>query len=107
MQPTMNVTDYRTTTTGIEPAHLDPCAFICSPYIRRIRTLPYHLFASYNFCYIAKARIFADVQAQVARLIKDKILVGYALWTDLSGTFNVYFPFHCKISNNPWLTNLP
>lgn len=54
--PTMTVTDYRTSTTGITPAHLS------SP----------------------GARKFNDVQRDVADLIKDKVIVGHSLWNDLS-----------------------
>ncbi|OBZ78685.1 RNA exonuclease 4 [Grifola frondosa] len=52
----MPVSDYRTSTTGIEAAHL------------------HH----------DTAMKFDDVQKQVADLIRSKILVGHALWQDLS-----------------------
>lgn len=54
--PTMEVSDYRTTTTGIEPSHL------LSPEIPS----------------------FGRVQQHVADLIKGKIIVGHSLWHDLS-----------------------
>ncbi|TDL28522.1 hypothetical protein BD410DRAFT_781040 [Rickenella mellea] len=54
--PTMPVTDYRTATTGIEPRHLDP----------------------------GVAMRFSEAQARVASLIKGKVLIGHAIWQDLS-----------------------
>ncbi|KAH9853140.1 hypothetical protein C2E23DRAFT_885120 [Lenzites betulinus] len=54
VRPTQPVCDYRTAETGLQPHHL------------------------------AEAPVFIDVQRQVASLIKDKILVGYALWEFLS-----------------------
>ncbi|KAI0931852.1 hypothetical protein AcW1_000861 [Taiwanofungus camphoratus] len=57
VQPTMPVSDYRTGTTGIEPAHLD----------------------SNN-----NAMKFNEVRQRVANLIRGKILVGHSLWVDLS-----------------------
>ncbi|PCH33878.1 hypothetical protein WOLCODRAFT_63710 [Wolfiporia cocos MD-104 SS10] len=56
VQPTMPVSDYRTGTTGIEAAHLDP----------------------------GTAMPFTEVQQQVAALLKEKIIVGHSLWHDLS-----------------------
>ncbi|KAH9947154.1 hypothetical protein B0H21DRAFT_856627 [Amylocystis lapponica] len=56
VQPTMTVSDYRTSTTGIEPANLEPSA----------------------------VKKFSEVQQHVANLIKGKILVGHSLWQDLS-----------------------
>ncbi|KAI0274725.1 ribonuclease H-like domain-containing protein [Gloeopeniophorella convolvens] len=54
--PTMAVTDYRTSTTGITPANLTS----------------------------ASAVKFPDVQRLVADMIKDKVIVGHSLWNDLS-----------------------
>ncbi|KAA1468698.1 hypothetical protein DENSPDRAFT_912736 [Dentipellis sp. KUC8613] len=54
--PTMPVTDYRTSSTGIEPAHL-------------------HHSSAYKF---------DDVQQWVSSLIRDRVIVGYSLWHDLS-----------------------
>ncbi|KAI0824078.1 hypothetical protein BC628DRAFT_439964 [Trametes gibbosa] len=54
VRPTQPVCDYRTAETGLQPHHL------------------------------AEAPVFIDVQRQVASIIKDKILVGYALWEFLS-----------------------
>ncbi|KAI0307882.1 ribonuclease H-like domain-containing protein [Multifurca ochricompacta] len=54
--PTMAVTDYRTSTTGITPAHLSSAAAVK----------------------------FNDVQRLVADIIKDKVIVGHSLWNDLS-----------------------
>ncbi|EGO04619.1 hypothetical protein SERLA73DRAFT_173880 [Serpula lacrymans var. lacrymans S7.3] len=54
--PTMPVSDYRTSTTGIESVHLlPPCA-----------------------------SRFDIVQQHVANLIKGKVLVGHSLWNDLA-----------------------
>ncbi|KAI0336079.1 hypothetical protein GY45DRAFT_1316131 [Cubamyces sp. BRFM 1775] len=54
VRPTQPVCDYRTAETGLQPHHL------------------------------AEAPVFIDVQRQVASIIRDKILVGYALWDFLS-----------------------
>ncbi|KAJ3750513.1 ribonuclease H-like domain-containing protein [Lentinula detonsa] len=54
--PTMKVTEYRTATTGIEPAHL----------------------SSRN------AVAFNTVQQHVANIIKGHVLVGHSIWNDLS-----------------------
>ncbi|KAL5535483.1 hypothetical protein ACEPAF_3577 [Sanghuangporus sanghuang] len=56
VQPTMDVTDYRTSTTGIEAKHLLPDS----------------------------AMPFNTVQSIVAEHIKGKVLVGHSLWHDLS-----------------------
>ncbi|KAI9445119.1 hypothetical protein H4582DRAFT_1805328 [Lactarius indigo] len=69
--PTMTVTDYRTSTTGITPAHLsssEPTALAIT------------LTAS---CKAAAVK-FNEVQRRVADLIKDKVIVGHSLWNDLS-----------------------
>lgn len=81
VQPTMQVSDYRTSTTGIEAAHLEPSTCIQVPYSWRSSLTSFNLFRTAN------ARRFTDVQNQVANLIKTKILVGHALWTDLSGKY--------------------
>ncbi|KAH9937206.1 uncharacterized protein B0H18DRAFT_1151011 [Fomitopsis serialis] len=57
VQPTTQVSDYRTGTTGIEPGHLDPAN---------------------------GAKAFLEVQQNVARVIKGKVIVGHSLWLDLS-----------------------
>ncbi|KAG7450600.1 uncharacterized protein BT62DRAFT_927881 [Guyanagaster necrorhizus] len=54
--PTMRITEYRTTTTGIEAAHL----------------------SSKN------AMPFNSVQQLVASIIKGHVLVGHSIWNDLS-----------------------
>ncbi|KAI0068442.1 hypothetical protein BV25DRAFT_578987 [Artomyces pyxidatus] len=54
--PTMPVTDYRVSTTGITADHLNS----------------------------SSAVKFSDVQLFVANLIKDKVIVGHSLWNDLS-----------------------
>ncbi|KAI0313506.1 hypothetical protein OF83DRAFT_527583 [Amylostereum chailletii] len=54
--PTMTVSDFRTATTGIEPAHLS------SP----------------------SAYPFGQIQKHVAGIIRDKVIVGHSLWNDLS-----------------------
>ncbi|PAV22343.1 nucleotide-binding frt1 [Pyrrhoderma noxium] len=56
VQPTMPVTDYRTSTTGIEAKDLNSSS-----------ALP-----------------FNTIQSLVAQEIKGKILVGHSLWNDLS-----------------------
>lgn len=54
--PTVPITDYRTSTTAIEPGHL-------------------HSPSAYKF---------SQVQQHVANLIRDKVVVGHSLWNDLS-----------------------
>ncbi|KAI0735433.1 hypothetical protein C8Q76DRAFT_791984 [Earliella scabrosa] len=54
VRPTQPVADYRTAETGLQAHHLND------------------------------APVFIDVQRQVASIIRDKILVGYALWDFLS-----------------------
>ncbi|KAJ7598343.1 hypothetical protein C8J56DRAFT_770482 [Mycena floridula] len=61
--PTVNVTDYRTATTGIQPSYLSG----------------------------SNAIQFSVVQEHVANLLKGNILVGHSLWNDLSGTCLVSF----------------
>ncbi|EJD03999.1 uncharacterized protein FOMMEDRAFT_146095 [Fomitiporia mediterranea MF3/22] len=56
VRPTMPVTDYRTTTTGIEQKHLNSDS----------------------------AMPFNTVQSMIAERIKGKVLVGHSLWQDLS-----------------------
>ncbi|KAJ7580719.1 hypothetical protein C8J56DRAFT_794671 [Mycena floridula] len=67
--PTVQVTDYRTATTGIQPSHLSG---------KRL---------SPNFADMlgpGNAVQFSVVQEHVAKLLKGNILVGHSLWTDLS-----------------------
>ncbi|KAI0284968.1 hypothetical protein BGY98DRAFT_946467 [Russula aff. rugulosa BPL654] len=54
--PTMAVTDYRTSTSGITATHLTS----------------------------GEAKPFEFVQVHVAEVIKDKVVVGHSLWNDLS-----------------------
>ncbi|GBE77778.1 ribonuclease H-like protein [Sparassis crispa] len=57
VKPDVQVSDYRTATTGIEASHLD----------------------------IANgAKPFTEVQQHVANLIRGKVLVGHSIWHDLS-----------------------
>ncbi|KAI5123614.1 hypothetical protein M0805_003430 [Coniferiporia weirii] len=56
VRPTMAVTDYRTSTTGIEAKHLNSDS----------------------------AMHFNAVQSLIAEYIKGKILVGHSIWQDLS-----------------------
>ncbi|KAI0080320.1 hypothetical protein K474DRAFT_1637998 [Panus rudis PR-1116 ss-1] len=56
VRPTMTVTDYRTSTTGISSSHLSG----------------------------SNVPAFETVQQNVANLIKGKIIVGHSLWQDLS-----------------------
>ncbi|KAI9060564.1 hypothetical protein FKP32DRAFT_1577974 [Trametes sanguinea] len=70
--PTNPVTDYRTNTTGIQAAHLqpgEPSVGICATSAHPVS---------------GNALPWKEVQQQVAQLIRDKILVGHTLWQDLS-----------------------
>ncbi|KAI9512811.1 ribonuclease H-like domain-containing protein [Russula earlei] len=60
--PTMEVSDYRTSTTGITPDNLASGASPRKP----------------------DAKPFDEVQRRVASMIKDKVIVGHSLWNDLS-----------------------
>lgn len=73
----MTVTDYRTSTTGITPAHL------CS----RKSTVAFTLRPQTHHPRKAAAVKFNEVQRNIADLIKDKVIVGHCLWNDLSGTY--------------------
>ncbi|KAF9076200.1 ribonuclease H-like domain-containing protein [Rhodocollybia butyracea] len=54
--PTMKITDYRTSQTGILPAHLSS----------------------------KDAVAFSYVQQQVANIVKGNVIVGHSIWNDLS-----------------------
>ncbi|QRW00242.1 nucleotide-binding frt1 [Ceratobasidium sp. AG-Ba] len=56
VEPTEKVTNYKTTSTGIEEHHLHG----------------------------SESKPFKVVQAEVADIIKDRIVIGYSLWTDLA-----------------------
>ncbi|QRW14764.1 nucleotide-binding frt1 [Ceratobasidium sp. AG-Ba] len=56
VEPTEKVTNYKTTSTGIEEHHLHG----------------------------SESKPFKVVQAEVADIIKDRIIIGYSLWTDLA-----------------------
>ena len=73
VSPTMQVSDYRTATTGIEPSHL-----LSREFLIRNLTL-------YSFVTSADTPTFTQVQQLVVDLIKGKVLVGHSLWNDLSG----------------------
>jgi RNA exonuclease 4 len=76
--PTMAVTDYRTSTTGITSAHLSSRKSITD-------TETYLFPAPTRRPCKAPARKFDEVQCLVAEIIKDKVIVGHSLWNDLSG----------------------
>lgn len=78
--PTMAVTDYRTSTTGITPAHLSS----------RKCTVAITLNSQTHHSREAAAIKFTDVQRDVAELIKDKVIVGHSIWNDLSGTYYTF-----------------
>ncbi|KAN0125088.1 hypothetical protein V8E52_001640 [Russula decolorans] len=76
--PTMAVTDYRTSTTGITAAHLSSAL---SPFRARSSN------SWTDFGQIAEkgeAMKFDALQVHVAEIIKDKVVVGHSLWNDLS-----------------------
>lgn len=79
--PTMQVSDYRTTTTGIEASHLlaseltfSAAALIDTDFITDVGDIP----------------TFDRVQQHVAELIKGKVIVGHSLWHDLSGRVHAF-----------------
>ncbi|KAI9066664.1 hypothetical protein FKP32DRAFT_345710 [Trametes sanguinea] len=76
VRPTQPVCDYRTAQTGLQPHHLAEGTPISLPTGTIVLTTSL-------WPYVA-APVFIDVQRQVASIIKDKILVGYALWEFLS-----------------------
>jgi RNA exonuclease 4 len=72
----MQVSDYRTATTGIESSHLLSREFQGHNAFFLVFTL---------FVTLADTPGFTQVQQHVADLIKGKVLVGHSLWNDLSG----------------------
>ncbi len=81
IQPMMRVTDYRTAMNGIEAHHLAARKYSHS-WPRGHEYVAHH---EHETC-TAHARPFPDVQRDVANYIRNKIIVGYTLWNDLSGT---------------------
>ncbi|KIJ45474.1 hypothetical protein M422DRAFT_227034 [Sphaerobolus stellatus SS14] len=90
VQPTMPVADYRTASTGIQPESLTA----------------------------GSAMNFSEVQRRVAELIRDRILVGYCLWTDLSvlgiahpavltRDVGLFLPFRAALGKQKQLFGLP
>jgi hypothetical protein len=81
--PTMSVTDYRTSTTGITPADLSS-----GKGTENIVLLLWALTRPPNTCLRqADAKPFDEVQRSVASIIRDKVLIGHSLWNDLSGEY--------------------
>jgi hypothetical protein len=79
----MRVTDYRTATTGIEPGHLSSREYFVFQLLDNGHYSPRSLVRSGR---AANAKSFTEIQQLVAGHIHGKIVVGYALWNDLSGT---------------------
>ena len=75
----MPITDYRTSTTAIEPGHLHSRTF---SLLSTLDSPPLPPDAS---LVKASAYKFSQVQQHVANLIRDKVVVGHSLWNDLSG----------------------
>ncbi|KAI0257474.1 hypothetical protein BJV78DRAFT_39591 [Lactifluus subvellereus] len=82
--PTMAVTDYRTSTTGITPAHLSSRKPPPPQNPKSYFAFKVDLELTRHPCK-ATATKFTDVQRNVADIIKDKVIVGHSLWNDLSG----------------------
>ena len=84
VKPTLPVSDYRTGVTGISQGDLESGergTFIFPDGTSPTDTLtPCVLRLSAD-----NALSFDDAQSEVAILIVDKIIVGHALWNDLSG----------------------
>jgi len=78
----MAVTDYRTSTTGITPAHLSS-----GRGTEKTVTLFWTLTRPKLLLRQADAKSFDEVQQSVAGIIKDKVLIGHSLWNDLSGEY--------------------
>lgn len=77
----MQVSDYRTATTGIESSHLLSREFKCAVSFFLLFTRPVTS---------ADTPAFTQVQQHVADLIKGKVLVGHSLWNDLSGKHSFF-----------------
>ena len=86
--PTMQVSDYRTTTTGIEACHLLACESVFNILLRPLNTVIYRYLISTD---VADTPLFERVQQHVADLIKGKVIVGHSLWHDLSGRVHTLF----------------
>jgi len=76
VRPTMPVTDYRTAATGIEAGHLNS----------------------------EQAMPFNVVQSLVAETIRGKILIGHAIWNDLS-VLGLPHPAVCKYASQTTSAN--
>ncbi len=85
----MAVTDYRTSTTGITPAHLSSRRSTSTENAPSPFGPPTDFAKKTTTLFLRKkadAQKFPDVQQSVADIIKDKVLIGHSLWNDLSGT---------------------
>lgn len=74
------MTDYRTATTGITPAHLSSGKpFLQHKFIRTVFTPS-----------TADAWTFGVIQNYVSNFFRGKILVGHSLWNDLAGKLTCF-----------------
>jgi RNA exonuclease 4 len=75
VRPTMEVVDYRETTTGIKQWQLfSSMSCVHCAFQAQTRTCA------------EEAVHFSVVQQFVATMMKNKIIVGHSIWNDLSGT---------------------
>lgn len=84
VRPTAKVVDYRGAVTGIEAHHLTSGENERTPAEPRTYRLTIPLST-------ANAKPFDEVQQDVANLLHGKVIIGYALWNDLSGEETVVF----------------
>lgn len=90
VSPTMQVSDYRTATTGIEACHL-LVGESTSAYSYPAGFLYWRFFFFILFSTdVGDTPTFDRVQQHVAELIKGKVIIGHSLWHDLSGRVHAY-----------------
>lgn len=86
VKPTLPVSNYRTNVTGIKPEDLESGKH--GTLILPDRTFPtLALTPQCPEISVDDAVPFDEIQARVALVIADKIIIGHSLWNDLAGTF--------------------
>ena len=101
VKPTLPVSDYRTVTTGIEAHHLTSGSYFSESLLLRIKKRIDSQKPNKKRTINSEAAVsFDDVQRHVANLIANKILVGYCLWNDLSGSSLI--PTCCSMCCKPF-----
>ena len=87
VKPTLPVSDYRTSVTGILPQHLESGKRRIFIFLDGTPLTPCVLQLS-----VGDALTFDQAQQHVASIIADKIIVGHSLWNDFSGALLLLSP---------------